>query len=149
MPRPTTMEFARPRRHIVSRAVRLVALSGLIVGAGCAGRTDVTAGPDQARNLPARPHETPKQSPTPTMLGQKRGPATEGESAAAAAAARKARSGEHAMATTQGAYVVPPPDPAKVQVVDGFRVEVAMTGLTYPTSAEFDDAGNLYVAEAG
>jgi glucose/arabinose dehydrogenase len=44
---------------------------------------------------------------------------------------------------------VPPPDPAEAKVPDGFRVEVVMSGLTYPTSVEFDDAGNLYVAEAG
>jgi len=34
-------------------------------------------------------------------------------------------------------------------VPSGYRVEVVLSGLTYPSSAEFDDAGNLFVAEAG
>lgn len=44
---------------------------------------------------------------------------------------------------------VPPPDAASVEVPEGFRAEVVMSGLTYPTSVEFDDAGAMYVAEAG
>lgn len=31
----------------------------------------------------------------------------------------------------------------------GYRVEVVVRDLTYPTSVDFDDLGNLYVAEAG
>jgi glucose/arabinose dehydrogenase len=44
---------------------------------------------------------------------------------------------------------VPPPDAAAAQVPPGYRVEVVMTDLNYPTSVEFDDRGNLYIAEAG
>jgi glucose/arabinose dehydrogenase len=44
---------------------------------------------------------------------------------------------------------VPRPSAAAAQVPPGYRVEVVMTDLTYPTSVAFDDRGNLYVAEAG
>lgn len=44
---------------------------------------------------------------------------------------------------------MPPPDAAAVAVPEGYRAEVVMSGLTYPTSVEFDDAGSMYVAEAG
>jgi hypothetical protein len=44
---------------------------------------------------------------------------------------------------------VPPPDASSADVPEGFRAEVVMSGLTYPTSVEFDDAGAMYVAEAG
>lgn len=44
---------------------------------------------------------------------------------------------------------VPPSEASAAQVPDGFRVEVVMSGLTYPTSVEFDDSGAMYVAEAG
>lgn len=44
---------------------------------------------------------------------------------------------------------VPPPEASAVEVPEGFRAEVVLSGLTYPTSVEFDDAGAMYVAEAG
>jgi glucose/arabinose dehydrogenase len=44
---------------------------------------------------------------------------------------------------------VPPPEASAVQVPEGFRVEVVMSELTYPTSVEFDDTGAMFVAEAG
>lgn len=44
---------------------------------------------------------------------------------------------------------IPPPDASAVEVPEGFRAEVVVSGLTYPTSVEFDDAGTLYIAEAG
>ncbi len=44
---------------------------------------------------------------------------------------------------------VPPPDAAQVDAPEGYRVEAVLTDLTYPTSVERDDDGNLYVAEAG
>lgn len=44
---------------------------------------------------------------------------------------------------------VPPPVASAAQVPDGFRAEVLVSDLTYPTSIEADDRGNLYVAEAG
>lgn len=44
---------------------------------------------------------------------------------------------------------IPPPDVKAAQVPAGFRVEVLLDNLTYPSSIEFDDQGNLYLAEAG
>jgi glucose/arabinose dehydrogenase len=44
---------------------------------------------------------------------------------------------------------VPSPDAASAWVPQGYKAEVVLSDLTYPTSLEFDDAGNLYVAEAG
>ncbi|GMU23744.1 MAG: hypothetical protein AMXMBFR13_38220 [Phycisphaerae bacterium] len=44
---------------------------------------------------------------------------------------------------------VPPPDASAVEVPEGFRAEVVMSGLTFATSVEFDESGALYVAEAG
>ena len=44
---------------------------------------------------------------------------------------------------------VPKPDPKSAKVPQGYRVEAAWTGLTYPTSVEVDAAGTVYVAEAG
>lgn len=44
---------------------------------------------------------------------------------------------------------IPPPDPRAALLPQGFAAEVVMADLTYPTSVESDDAGNLYVAEAG
>jgi glucose/arabinose dehydrogenase len=60
----------------------------------------------------------------------------------------------HAPSYPQGIYPrdfprVPPPDAAAAQVPPGYRVEVVMTDLNYPTSVTFDERGNLYVAEAG
>jgi glucose/arabinose dehydrogenase len=44
---------------------------------------------------------------------------------------------------------VPRPDAAAAEVPPGYRVEVVLADLTYPTSVAFDDAGSMYVAEAG
>jgi glucose/arabinose dehydrogenase len=44
---------------------------------------------------------------------------------------------------------IPPADPAAAEVPAGYRVEVVMRDLEYPTSVEFDDRGNMYVAEGG
>ena len=44
---------------------------------------------------------------------------------------------------------VPPPNAIAAQVPAGYRVDVVLAGLTYPSSVEFDDSGNMYVAEAG
>jgi len=44
---------------------------------------------------------------------------------------------------------IPPPDPAAAEVPPGYRVEVAVAGLQYPSAVEFDDRGSMYVAEAG
>jgi glucose/arabinose dehydrogenase len=45
--------------------------------------------------------------------------------------------------------VVPPPDAAAAVVPAGYKVEVFMKDLIWPSSIDFDDAGNVYVAEAG
>ena len=44
---------------------------------------------------------------------------------------------------------VPEPDPRAAIVPPGYRVEVVVKDLIHPTCSEFDDKGNLYVAEAG
>ena len=44
---------------------------------------------------------------------------------------------------------VPPPDALAAQVPPGYRVDVVLAGLTYPSAVEFDESGNMYVAEAG
>jgi glucose/arabinose dehydrogenase len=45
--------------------------------------------------------------------------------------------------------VIPAPDAAAAWVPDGYRAEVAIAGLMYPTSVEFDNDGAIYVAEGG
>jgi len=44
---------------------------------------------------------------------------------------------------------IPLPDPLAADVPPGYRVEVVASGLTFPSSIEFDDSGTLYIAEAG
>jgi glucose/arabinose dehydrogenase len=44
---------------------------------------------------------------------------------------------------------IPLPDAAAAEVPAGYRVEIVASGLTYPSSVEFDDQGTMYVAEAG
>jgi glucose/arabinose dehydrogenase len=44
---------------------------------------------------------------------------------------------------------VPPPSASAAQIATGYRVQVILSNLTYPSSVELDDRGNLYVAEAG
>lgn len=44
---------------------------------------------------------------------------------------------------------IPQPDVVAAQVPAGYRVEIAVKDLTYPTSIAIDDAGVLYVAEGG
>lgn len=44
---------------------------------------------------------------------------------------------------------VPPPDAAAAELPPGYRVEIVVKDLIYPSSVEFDDLGNMYVAEAG
>lgn len=44
---------------------------------------------------------------------------------------------------------VPAPSAQAARVPAGYRAEVVLSGLQYPTSVEFDVAGNMYVAEAG
>jgi hypothetical protein len=44
---------------------------------------------------------------------------------------------------------VPPAAASAAEVPAGFRAEVLMSDLTYPSSIESDARGNLYVAEAG
>ena len=44
---------------------------------------------------------------------------------------------------------IPPPNPAAAEVPAGYRTEIVASGLTCPSSIEFDDDGILYVAESG
>ncbi|HVL69068.1 MAG TPA: PQQ-dependent sugar dehydrogenase [Vicinamibacterales bacterium] len=44
---------------------------------------------------------------------------------------------------------IPPPDAKAARVPPGYRVEIAVKDLIYPSSVEFDDQGNLFIAEAG
>lgn len=41
------------------------------------------------------------------------------------------------------------PEPTFMQVPEGYKVELLVQGLTYPTSITWDDQGQMYVAEAG
>ncbi len=43
----------------------------------------------------------------------------------------------------------PTPGPEGVVLPEGFQIEQVATGLTFPTSATWDDQGRLWVAEAG
>ncbi|MEX2264303.1 MAG: PQQ-dependent sugar dehydrogenase [Bryobacteraceae bacterium] len=54
----------------------------------------------------------------------------------------RTRAGEPAVA-------IPEPSVNATHVPIGYRVEMVMQDLVYPTSVEFDKAGNLYVAEGG
>jgi glucose/arabinose dehydrogenase len=40
-------------------------------------------------------------------------------------------------------------EPRSVALPAGYRIEVAATGLSLPTGVAFDDAGRVYVIEAG
>jgi len=44
---------------------------------------------------------------------------------------------------------VPPPEASAAKVAAGYKVEVVVKDLNYPTSVEFDERGNMFVAEAG
>ncbi len=44
---------------------------------------------------------------------------------------------------------VPAPDASAALVPDGYKVEVFMKDLIWPSSIDFDESGNVYVAEAG
>lgn len=41
------------------------------------------------------------------------------------------------------------PDPGDIALPAGYRIEVAASGLTYPTAVAFDEDGGLYVVEGG
>ena len=63
-------------------------------------------------------------------------------------------SGCYSTRISDGGGTIPPVstrdvDPADVEVPAGYVVEVAGTGLTYPTAVTFDDAGRVYVVEGG
>lgn len=44
---------------------------------------------------------------------------------------------------------VPAPEASAAEVPDGYKVEVFLSGLTFPTSIEFGADGDVFVAEAG
>jgi glucose/arabinose dehydrogenase len=44
---------------------------------------------------------------------------------------------------------LPPLNADAAETAPGFRVELVVSGLDFPTSVEFDDEGNTYVAEGG
>src|SRR5688500_5878019 len=44
---------------------------------------------------------------------------------------------------------IPAPDAEAVSVPEGYKAEVFMKDLIWPSSIEFDESGNVYVAEAG
>jgi|GEM_PF-2680517 len=44
---------------------------------------------------------------------------------------------------------VPPPNASAAIVPSGYKTEIFMKDLIWPTSIDFDPAGNIYVAEAG
>lgn len=41
------------------------------------------------------------------------------------------------------------PDPGDIALPAGYRIEVAASGLTFPTAVAFDESGGLYVVEGG
>ncbi len=43
---------------------------------------------------------------------------------------------------------IPEPDAAAAQVPAGYKVEVFMKDLIWPSSIDFDESGNVYVSEA-
>ena len=45
--------------------------------------------------------------------------------------------------------VVPPPRSDAAEVPEGYRVEIVLSDLLFPSSVEFDDEGGMYVAECG
>lgn len=50
----------------------------------------------------------------------------------------------------QTSFVPPRPvDPADVALPDGYTIEALATGLTFPSGVTFDDAGRVYIVEAG
>lgn len=53
---------------------------------------------------------------------------------------------EHQVAT---ASFESPPDFPMIQLPEGYKIEKLVEGLTYPTSVTWDDAGTMYIAEAG
>jgi len=75
-------------------------------------------------------------------------------SALSLVAAAFALCGCYAFRPSQGAGMTTPRGaretrPADVVVPEGYRIEVAAQGLTFPVSATFDAHGNLYVVESG
>jgi hypothetical protein len=48
---------------IAKAVVTAAVLAAVTTSTGCGGRTDVHAGSDAARNLPAKPHLTPQDAP--------------------------------------------------------------------------------------
>ena len=44
---------------------------------------------------------------------------------------------------------IPEPDAAAAWTPAGYRAEVVVKNLIYPSSVEFDDRGTMYVAESG
>jgi glucose/arabinose dehydrogenase len=67
----------------------------------------------------------------------------------AAAAAAWGQEGEVSETPAFELPLIPPPDPRAVRVPDGFQADLVAYDLTYPTSVEIDDAGNLLIAESG
>lgn len=58
-----------------------------------------------------------------------------------------------ARASSGGGETTPPPArsirTSDIELPDGYVIEVVATGLTFPTGVTFDDAGQVYVTEAG
>jgi glucose/arabinose dehydrogenase len=52
-------------------------------------------------------------------------------------------------AQTETEIAIPTPDAAAAEVPAGYRVDVELSGLMYPSSIAFDDAETMYVAECG
>lgn len=44
---------------------------------------------------------------------------------------------------------IPPPDASAAIVPEGYKVEVFMKDLIWPSSIDFDDSGNVYIAQSG
>jgi glucose/arabinose dehydrogenase len=153
------------RAPIAARLPCLLVMAGAAIGSGaCATETHAPPGaspsPSMHDTLPAdgpatiAPAPSQPRAPTP-VAGPAIGSPAIGSPAGGSPAIASTAGGSPAAATTAsetgatGEVVIPEADASAAETADGYGVDVAVRGLTYPTSVEFDDAGAMYIAEGG
>lgn len=138
-------------KFTLRRSIWLPVVFGLMTAAGCATRDDTADRPERRPTSPPAPDTQGPMSDDPwesssygdgVMLS---GP----EEAAAVEFDGEEQGRREALQAGDELPEVPEPSADAAEVPDGYRVEVVVSGLRYPTGVEFDDAGNMYVAEAG